>query len=114
MIHGERVKLAREKLGMDRMTFATVLDATQSYIANIENCKDNSKWLSSHKMQHIIDLAKLPAGYFFYSNDEFQEIVLGNNNDPIEVYAKLMRGGTMLDEELNEVLEIVRKLKDKT
>jgi len=52
-------------------------------------------------------VAALPAGYFFYTDEEFQNIIV--NHTETEVYAK---GGTVLAEELKEVLELVKQIKD--
>lgn len=75
MIHGERVRFAREKLGLSRMKFAILLDMTERSIANIENCKDESKKLGFDKMLKLILEAKLPKGWFFFDNQEIVEAI---------------------------------------
>jgi len=98
--YGEKVKFARLKVGMSRMEFAVALGMTEGSIANVERCKDESKKLSYDRMKQIIDLAKLPSGWFFYNLDEIQEY---KNN----VYA---RGGTVSDKEADEVSAIAKSL----
>ena len=100
MIYGERIKYAREKLGMDRMTFAVVLGTTQENIRNIENCKDESKKLGWDKMKKLIAIAELPKGYFFYDNNEFQRIVLEGI-----AYSK----GAVSTEEVEDMLRIAKR-----
>ena len=112
MIYGERVRYARNRLGYSRIELANVLDTTERNIANIENSKDESKKLGWDKMLKLIDVANLPAGYFMYSIEDFNDIVVNRGKD--EVFAKVMRGGTMLEEELEEVLEIIKQLPRKT
>lgn len=108
MIYGDRVKYAREKLGINRMQLAVLLETTQQNIANVENCRDGSRKLGWEKMQKLIDTAELPKGYFFYDDDEFLAIVVGRGTD--DVYVKAVHGGSMLNEELEDVLEIIKHL----
>ena len=107
LLYGERVRYARKKLGLSRMKFAVMLDMTERSIANVENSKDESVKLSFERMKLIIEKAELPAGYFFYTNKEFMDIVLSDHAP--DVYTK---GGHMLDEEFKEVLELSKQKLD--
>lgn len=107
MIYGERVKYAREKLGMDRMEFAAMLGTTQENIRNIENCKDESKKLGFEKMQKLIDVAKLPAGYFFYSCTEVKAVLMAGK----EIFLRpTTNTAEVTTEELLRALEVIRRL----
>lgn len=59
MMYGDKIRYAREKLGMSMTDFAAAIGMTYRSIANIENCKDSSKKLSYDKMEAIIVLAEL-------------------------------------------------------
>lgn len=68
MIYGEKVKYARDKLGLDRMDFAKLIHSTQQYIAQVENCKDESRRFGRTKEDIILKEASLPPGFFVYGD----------------------------------------------
>ena len=70
MTYGERVKFARLKLGVSIAEFAVLLGANEGTVENAECSKDGSYKLGFNKMKKIIELANLPAGWFFYNDNE--------------------------------------------
>ena len=103
MLYGEKLKYARNKLGLSRMRFAVLIGLTEGTIANIENCKDESKKLGYDKMLEVILVAKLPKGWWFYNDAEMEQALLGGT----EIFA---RGGTVSEEEHRKILAILDRL----
>jgi len=105
MIYGERVRYARNKLGYSRIELAAALDTTERNIANIENCKDESKKLGWDKTKELIAIAELPKGYFFFDDDEIDVFLL----DDTEIFT---RGkGKPTDKEAKDISELAELLK---
>ena len=105
MIYGEKVKYARNKLGLSRMKFAVLLGMTERSVANVENCKDESMKLGYDKMAMIIEFAQLPLGWWFMNDYEVNAYLL----DDTEIF---IRGeGQPTKEEARELRDIVERLK---
>lgn len=103
MIYGEKVRYAREKLGLSRMEFAIILGMTERSLGNVENCKDGSIKLSYDRMDKIIEIAKLPKGWWFYNAEEIQAYLIAG----AEIF---VRGNEEVTEE--EAKEISRIISD--
>ena len=107
MLYGERLKYARKKLGLSRMRFAVLLDMTEGSIANVENCKDESRKLSYDKMAQVIELAELPKGWWFFDDDDIIEFVESR------VYARPLPGkqGSLSNKESDDISLLSERFK---
>lgn len=53
---------------MSRMELAIFLETTEANVANIENCKDESKKFGRKREAKIIKEAALPPGFFIHGD----------------------------------------------
>ena len=65
MIYSEKVRHAREQLGMSRMEFAVFLGTSEGHLRNIETAKEGKDIRFSREREaKIIKEAGLPPGFF--------------------------------------------------
>lgn len=105
MTYGDKVRIARERLKMNRMQFAVFLESSEGYIRNIEVAKDKEIRFSREREEKIISAASLPPGFFASGVVDIEEI----DNDNNELFYRLFPDAKdKID--YNEATEFISKL----
>ena len=104
MIYSEKVRHAREKLGMTRMEFAVFLGTSEGHLRNIETAKEGKDIrFSREREEKIIKEAGLPPGFFVNGEVYVQEI------DKDTLYYRTFPEDIGSEINYNEAVDFLRK-----
>ncbi len=110
MTYGDKVRLARDRLRMNRIQFAEFLGSSKEYIRNIEVAKGKEIRFSREREEKIIKEASLPPGFFAVGDINIEEI----DNDNNELFYRLFPDAKdkIKYDEASEFISRLAKLKD--